>query len=144
MSSQRRIDVWNALLDAEMNELYWHGEAKRYSTQDRWVSLAAAVLSSGTAETLVSGLSAYPAIGKAIACVASVVTIFHANFFHSGRLKQLTTIAARWKDMAIDYRLLWGELEDEEQVDNKQWKTYETFSRLEKQIDESTFPVNNG
>ena len=107
MASQKRIDMWNALLDAEMNELYWHREAQRYGSQDRTFAVAAAILSSGTAVTLFSGLSSYPTIGKVAACLAGAVAIFHAKFYHSGRLKQLTTIATRWKEMAIDYQLLW-------------------------------------
>jgi hypothetical protein len=136
--------MWNALLDAEMNELYWHREAQRYGTQDRAIAVTAAILSSGTAVTLFSGLSTYPLIGKIAACLAGAVAIFHAKFYHSGRLKQLTTIATRWKEMAIDYQLLWSELDEGCDVGEKAWKEYEAISRREKAIDESTFKIHNG
>jgi hypothetical protein len=136
--------MWEAMLDAEMNEIYWHREAHRYGAQDKVVAVAAAILSSGTAVALFGGLSAYPVISKVAACLAGAVTIFHAKFFHSGRVKQLTTIATRWKDMAIDYKLLWSELEDGGEVDARSWKEFETISRREKSIDESTFRIHKG
>ena len=144
VASQKRVDMWESLLDAEMNEVYWHREAQRYSTQDRFVAVTAAILSSGTAVALFSGISSYPLVGKSVACLAGAATIVHAKFFHSGRLKQLTTIATRWKDMAIDYKLLWSELEDGEDIDAKSWKEYEAISRSEKNIDESTFHIHDG
>lgn len=131
------------MLDAEMNDVYWHREAQRYGTQDRIVAVIAAILSSGTAVTLFSGLSAFPLISKCAACLAGAVAIIHAKFYHSGRMKQLTTIATRWKEMAIDYKLLWSELEDEGEIDAKCWKEFEAISRREKSIDESTFTIHN-
>lgn len=142
MASQKRIDMWNTLLDAEMNEVYWHREAHRYSTQDRYMAVAAAILSSSTVVALFSGLSSSPIVSKGVACLAGAVTILHAKFFHSGRLKQLTTIATRWKELAIDYRLLWSELEDGNEVDAKTWKEFETISHREKSIDESPFRIH--
>lgn len=143
MASQKRIEMWEALLDAEMNEVYWHRETQRYGTQDRFVAVTAAILSSGTAVALFSGISASPILSKSVACLAGAVSIFHAKFFHSGRLKQLTTIATRWKEMAIEYKLLWSELEDGHEIDAKSWKEFEAISRREKSIDESTFPIHN-
>jgi hypothetical protein len=136
--------MWEALLDAEMNEVYWHREAHRYGAQDRFVAVTAAILSSGTAVALFSGISETPILSKAVACLAGAVSIFHAKFFHSGRMKQLTTIATRWKEMAIDYNLLWSELEDGVEVDAKSWKEFEVISRREKSIDESTFTIHDG
>lgn len=144
VASQKQIDMWNALLDAEMNEVYWHREAQRYGTQDRYIAVTAAILSSSTIVALFSGIPASPLLSKVVACLAGAVTIFHAKFYHSGRLKQLTTIATRWKEMAIEYQLLWCELEDACEVSAKAWKEYEAISRREKNIDESTFKIHDG
>jgi hypothetical protein len=144
LASQKRIDMWNALLDAEMNEVYWHREAQRYTTQDRFIAVAAAILSSSTVVALFSGVSASPIISRAVACLAGAVAISHAKFFHSARLKQLTTIATRWKEMAIEYQLLWSELDSNCEVDAKTWREYEAISRREKNIDESAFKIHDG
>ncbi len=142
MASQKRTEMWNSMLDAEMNEVYWHCEAHRYGTFDRIFAVVAAILSSSTVVALFSGVSASPILSKCAAVLAGAVTIFHAKFFHSGRLKQLTTIATRWKEMAIEYKLLWSELEDNDEVDTRTWKEFETISRREKNIDESTFRIH--
>jgi hypothetical protein len=143
VASQKRIDMWNALLDAEMNEVYWHCEAERFSSRDRFWAVAAAMLSSGTVVALFSGIHASAMVSKTVACLAGGVTIYHAKYFHSGRLKQLTTIATRWKEMAIDYGLLWSNLESEDQVDAKIWNKFEAICNREKRIDESTFRIND-
>lgn len=139
MASQRRQEVWYALLDAEMNEVYWSREAQRFGTQGRFLAMAAAIASSGTVLAL---FGSYPFVGKLIACVASLVSIVHAHFYQTVRLKQVTTLSARWKEIAIDYRLLWGECKEEDALDEKAWGKFETISRREKQIDESAFMVN--
>ncbi|MDR3434931.1 MAG: hypothetical protein P4L95_24010 [Rouxiella aceris] len=139
MNSQKRTDIWESLLDDEMNEVYWCGEARRYGVQDRLLSTTVAIASSSTVLALVGSAQM---VGKVIACLATVVSIVHATFFHTGRLKQVTTLAARWKEMAIDYRLLWAGIESDDVVDVKVWKEYETISRREKQIDESAFNIN--
>lgn len=46
--------------------------------------------------------------------------------------------------MQIDYNLLWSELEDGNEVDNKTWKEFETISHREKNIDESAFRIHKG
>jgi hypothetical protein len=47
--------------------------------------------------------------------------------------------------MAIDYRLLWSEIKEAKNVvDVKAWKEYESISRREKIIDESTFHIHKG
>lgn len=144
MASQKRTDVWNALLDAEMFELYWSCEAQRYSAHDRIFAVAAAILSSGTVAALFTTLSASVLVGKVIASCACVVTIYHAKIYHSGRLKQLAVIATRWKEMAIEYGLLRAEIESNAEVGTKSWKEYESISRREKNIDESSFRIHDG
>jgi hypothetical protein len=141
VASQKRLDVWNALLDAEMNDCYWSDEARRYGSRDRWLAATTALLSSGTVVALFN-FSAYPTSGKILACFATVVSIVHATFFHTGRLKQVSGLAARWKELAIEYGLLWAEVEDGGNVTDKAWKEFETISRREKSIDESAFSIN--
>ena len=141
-SMEKRTEMWNSMLDAEMNEIYWSDEAKRYGSFDRSLKLTIAVLSSGTTVALFSTFSSHPILVKVLALLVTVVSLVHSNFFSTNRLKLVTGLAARWKEIAIEYRLLWAELEDEEMVSAKTWKEYETVCRREKQIDESAFTIN--
>jgi hypothetical protein len=79
VNSQAREDLWNALLDAEMNEIYWSHEAQRHGSRDRFFAATAAIVSSGTVLAL---FASYPNIGKGVALLSSVVSIIHALLPH--------------------------------------------------------------
>ena len=48
-----RADLWNALLDAEMNLAYWDALARRTIGRDRVVKVLLAIFTSGTAASLI-------------------------------------------------------------------------------------------
>lgn len=139
MNSQQRADIWNSLLDAEMYERYWTSEAQRYSAQDRVMAIVAAVLTSGTAAAL---YSTYPVGAKCIAFLASGVSITHATVFNRMRVKQVSTLALRWKELAIELKLLWAEVTCKSSDKSRLWNKYVQLSGREKQIDDSAFTVN--
>ena len=141
-SIEKRTEIWNSTLDAEMNEIYWSDEAQRYGAADRVLKVLIALLSSGTTLALFAALSSHPNLGKALALVVTALSLVHSNFFSTNRLKLVTALAARWKEIAIEYRLLWAELEDAETITSRAWKEYEVVCRREKQIDESAFRIN--
>lgn len=124
-----------------MNEIYWSDEAQRYGSRDRYLAATTAIISSGTVLALFASL---PMVGKVMASVASIVSIVHATFYHTGRLKQVASLAARWKEMAIEYRLLWSNFKNKDVVELKVWNDFEAVSRREKSIDESAFKVDQG
>jgi len=127
------------MLDAEMNDIYWGCEAQRYGSQDRTLTIAAAAISSATAITL---FSPYPAAGKALALLASALSVVHATVFNKVRVKQIASLASNYKELAIELRLLWCQVQINATDDVKRWQEYETFPRREKKIDESAFSIN--
>ncbi len=141
MNSQMRTDIWESLLDAEMNEIYWNGEAQRYGSRDRFFAATAVIVSSGTVLAL---FASSPMVGKILASVASIVSIVHATFYHTGRLKQVASLAARWKEMAIEYRSLWSNTKGKDVAESKICADCEAISRREKSIDESAFKAHQG
>jgi hypothetical protein len=44
----RRTDLWNSMLDAEMNQYFWHLISTRYARWDRNLKLIIAFAASGT------------------------------------------------------------------------------------------------
>lgn len=141
-TAEKQTEIWNSMLDAEMNEIYWTEEAQRHGSQDRGLKVLIALLSSGTTVALFVALSTHPGIGKATALLATGASLVHSTFFSTNRLKLVTGLAARWKEIAIEYRLIWAALEDESTVSAKVWKEFESVCRREKQIDESAFSVH--
>ncbi len=83
-------------------------------------------------------------VGKILASAASIVSIVHATFYHTGRLKQVASLAARWKEIAIEYRLLWSNTKGKDAAETKICSDYEAISRREKSIDESAFKAHQG
>lgn len=139
MNAQQRVDIWQSMLDAEMYEFYWTCEAQRYGTWDRSFTIASALLSSSTVVALFSAL---PEVGKAFAVLATVASVVHATVFSRTRVKQIAMLAEKWKELAIELKLLWSQVEGDRQNRAKHWKLYETLARKEKQFDVSAFPVN--
>ena len=142
MSSQQREDIWRGMLEAETNDCFWADEAKRYGAHARQLSIWTSILSSGTVVALLAVPAWHSISGKILAAIASIISIIHTTLYSPARLKQLGAITGEWKNMAIDYRLLWSEIESEEAPDAKQWNRFQALSRQEKEIDESGFSVS--
>lgn len=122
-----------------MYDRYWSSEAQRHSSLDRYFAVGTAILTSGTALAL---FSSYPNASKVIAFSASVVSIIHATIFNRTRVKQVSSLAAKWRELAIELKLLWSQVRSKSSDHFRLWKEYESLSRREKQIDDSAFKVN--
>lgn len=142
MSSQQREDIWKSLLEAETNDCAWSDEAKSYGSLARWLSIWTSILSSGTLLALFTVPEWHSVAGKVLAAIASIVSIVHTASYNPARLKQIATLAGEWKALAIDYKLLWSEVENEETPDAEHWNRYQALSREEKKIDESGFRLS--
>jgi hypothetical protein len=123
-----------------MNEVYWSCEAQRYGSRDRSLTVATAVLSSATVVAL---FSPFPPVGKVLAILASILSLVHATTFSKARVKQISGLASSYKELAIEFKLLWGQAQSTKAEDVKHWKEYEVLARREKKIDESAFHINN-
>jgi hypothetical protein len=139
VNQRQRTDIWESLLDAEMREAFWSSEAQRYSSQDRALTIWTAVLSSATVVAL---FTSYPPSGKLLAIAASVLSIVHATIFNRTRVKQISSLATAYKELAIELKLLWSEVQSGKADDTRLWKEYEGLVRREKKIDESPFKIN--
>jgi hypothetical protein len=64
--------------------------------------------------------------------------VAHPFFFSSDALKRISELVATWKEVFIDYELLWyrdGELQSAEA-----WSEFEAIKHREAQIDETRLP----
>ena len=141
-SSEKRAEMWNSMLDAEMNELYWADEAQRQGNTDRLLKIVIALSSSGTTLALFAPITSHPNTAKALTALVTALSLIHTNMYSTARLKLVTSLAARWKEIAIEYCLLWAELDEDGETLPKTWKEFESVCRREKQIDESAFKIN--
>src|SRR3974377_132047 len=112
-----------------MYEIYWSCEAQRYSAQDRNMTVVVAAMSSATFLAL---LSPFPFAAKILAVMASVISIVHATVFNKVRVKQISALVASYKELAIELKLLWSQVQSDRENDAKRWKEYETLERRKK------------
>ena len=137
LAADRRTALWDAMLDAEMNHCYWDLVSARYARWDRNLKLLIAVAASGTVAGW-SVWSKYPDAWKGFSAIACIAALAHPYFFSSDVLKRTSELVAAWKELFIDYDLLWfrdGELQSAEA-----WSEFETIKHREARIDETRLP----
>jgi hypothetical protein len=140
-SPDRRKTLWDSMLDAEMNACYWDLVSARYSTLDLWLKIIIAVSASGA----VAGWgiwSQYPSAWKIFSSVACLASLIHPYVCSPERLKRTSELVATWKEVFIDYQLLW--YNDGELQSDHSWEEFEAIKRRESKIDETRLPKWNG
>lgn len=140
LQPDHRAALWNATLDAEMNVCYWTLVRNRAITWDRRLRMIIA-LTSGTAVASLSIWTRLPHAWQFIALLTFVATVIQTHYFSSETLRDISGLVATWRELAIDYDLLWEKFDDLSAVDS--WKEYETTKRRERSIDESGFKVDD-
>ena|ERR1019366_8469022 len=137
----RRTVLWDSMLDAEMNVYFWDLISARYARWDRNMKFFIALAASGA----VAGWgvwSQHPGGWKTFSAIAAVAAVAHPIFFSSDVLKRMSELVATWKEVFVDYELLWyrdGELQLAEA-----WSEFETIKRRESRIDETRLPRSKG
>jgi hypothetical protein len=125
------------MLDAEMNRYYWDLISARYARWDRNLKLLIAVAASGTVAGW-SIWSRYPDAWKGFSALACVAALAHPYLFSSDVLKRTSELVAAWKELFIDYDLLWFRDADLHSADS--WSEFETIKRRETHLDETRLP----
>lgn len=138
---EHRAACWKTLLTAEMNVLYWTYKCGKYNKWDKRLKTFVALTASGTAVASLSIWAKYPLCWQGIAVTAAVASVIHAQNFSSDRLAKISGLVATWRELAIDYDLLW-EKYDGELKTPESWEQFENTKRRERTLDESQFPVD--
>ena len=122
------------MLDAEMNHCYWDLVSARYARWDRNLKIIIAVAASGT----VAGWSIwshYPEAWKVFSAIACIAAVVHPYYFSSDTLKRTSELVATWKEVSIDYDLLW--FRDGAFKIAESWTEFEAIKHRESRIDET-------
>jgi hypothetical protein len=137
----RRTLLWDSMLDAEMNSCYWDLVSSRYATVDLCFKIIIAVAASGTVAAW--GIwSQYPGAWKTFSAVACLASLSHPYICSSERLKRTSKLVGTWKEVFVDYELLWykdGDLQSPES-----YTKFGAIKRREGKIDETQLPKWKG
>jgi hypothetical protein len=135
-----RVELWNSMLDAEMNVYYWQTISAQLAAYDRGLKFFVFLTSSGTAIAAWTVWASYPGVWKLITGLSSVLAIYHYFFFSAERLKKSVALVAAWKEFSVNYRLLWAD--DPDLIQVKLWKDFEGTKKREAHVDESQFKTD--
>ena len=136
-----RTTCWKSLLTAEMNVCYWTFKCSAYNKWDKYLKAFVALTASGTAVASLSIWASHPVYWQIVAVSAGAASVIHSIYFPSDRLAKISGLVATWKELAIDYDLLW-EKNDGDLGSAELWEQFEGTKRRERTIDESQFPID--
>jgi hypothetical protein len=136
-----RTTCWKSLLTAEMNVCYWTLMCSGYNKWDKRLKTFVALTASGTAIASLSIWASHPVYWQVVAICAGAASVIHSTYFPSDRLALISGLVATWKELAIDYVLLW-EKNDGDLRSAESWEQFEMTKRRERTIDESQFPID--
>lgn len=95
-------DLWNAMLDADMNARYWPMLARRYSRAEVIVKVFLAVMSSGTVAAW--GLwGAHQSLWRSLSAISALTAIASPILNFSKSVKTTSDLAGRWRMLLVDY-----------------------------------------
>jgi hypothetical protein len=105
-----RREVWDSMLDADMNARYWQCMSRRYGAWDTAGKVLMALTSSGA----VAGWgfwAAAPAFWKTLSGTSAVVAILINVIAPHKIATRAASLAGQWIQHQIDYELLWSEID---------------------------------
>jgi hypothetical protein len=79
VSSQRRVALWNAMLDADLNVCYWTWLSDRYSTLDKALRVIVAISASTTIAAW-HFWAQFPLGWKTLSVVAGLISVISPIF----------------------------------------------------------------
>jgi hypothetical protein len=140
VDSQRRIALWNAMLDADLNVCYWTWLSDRYSNLDKAFRFIVA-LSTSTTVAAWHFWAAFPSGWKSLSIVACLVSLGSPIFWPNEQVKRMNGLVGAWKQIANDYELLWDR--DDELVTTGTWESFEKAKQQQSKIDETNLPKSD-
>jgi hypothetical protein len=99
-------ELWNSLLDAEMNVRYWSAICRRYARYDLGSRIFLAITSSSTVASW-SFWSQWPLIWKSLSGISALIAITLTVVDLPKKVSRISVLVARWKQSQVEYELLW-------------------------------------
>lgn len=125
------------MLTADYNVSYWGWVSDTCTKWDTRIKVLIAITASGTVASW-GFWAQFPAGWKILSAVSAVAAIAHPYFFSSEKLKRISALVGTWKELCINYELLWEK--DDSLSSTESWSQFEAAKRREANIDETNLP----
>ena len=139
-----RKAIWDSMLDADMNNRYWHSLGLRYYNYDKYTKIFLALMASSTVASwnfwgqiswlwkLLSGISALIAVAIPILDWPKLV-------------QQIANVRQKWYQILTDYEILWLECNKQDCEQTYLESEYRKIKTKEVKVvdEESNLPVKS-
>lgn len=108
MAIALRKQIWDSMLDADMNARYWSTLTRRYTRYDTGSKIFLAAMSSGT----VAGWGLWsdvPILWKTLSAASALLAIGLTAVNLPKQITRLADQSGQWLQLFTDYELLWLE-----------------------------------
>ncbi|MCP4607033.1 MAG: hypothetical protein GY847_42055 [Proteobacteria bacterium] len=137
MMSEKKTQVWHALLDADASVRYWRKLAHRYSKIDRMSKIFLAIF---TTATVGSWLGGYPLYIKIISSLAAAVGFTLPILGWAELSSKMATLCGRWTAQMNGYSRLWIDLETSDDFPIEPRFSELQYEKVQLNIEEATLP----
>ncbi len=104
-----RKDIWDSMLDADMNVRYWSKLGRRYNNMDQGHKIFLAIMSSGTVASW--GIwSEIEIVWKILSGISALMAIALPILNWPKMIQSMVNVAQKWTQIKIDYENLWTDL----------------------------------
>lgn len=133
-----RTALWDSLLGAELNVLYWGFLSDRYAALDKAFKIIIAAAATGSAFASLTIWKQHPATWECIVTVSAVAALLHPYICDSDGSRRMSELVAVWKEVGAEYSLLW-EFDDDLSKPTLSTK-YQEMKHRESKIDDTKLP----
>ena len=123
----QRKEIWDAMLNAEMNAKYWKALVDRYSTREFWARIVIAF----TASVTVAGWqfwSGIPAVWKCFSAVSAVLSLSLPIINIPKKVELMSNVRQQWLKQFEAYREQWSQYKST----GKKQKIFDAFVKTRK------------
>ncbi|GAB6163561.1 hypothetical protein JCM12298_27210 [Desulfothermus naphthae] len=137
-----RKTVWDSMLDADLNERYWTYLAKRYHDRDKWAKIFLAIMTSGTVASW-GFWSQIEILWKILSAISALLAIALPILNWPKMVESMIDLKQKWFQIKSDYEILWLEIKDGINDENKVKKELKKLKEKEARISQKEANLPN-
>jgi hypothetical protein len=103
--------IWNSMLTAQMNAIYWNRLACRYAERERWIKIFLAVTSSSTVAAW-TFWAQHDTTWKFLSALSAVIAVILPLLDYSGRVERFNKLSTKCAQLRTGYDQLWAQIDD--------------------------------
>jgi hypothetical protein len=129
MENSMRKEIWDSLLDADMNVRYWTHLARRYYNYDKFSKIFLAIMASGTVASWGFWIN-IAILWKILSAISALLAISLPLLHWPKMIENMGSLRQKWVEIKYDYDILWLKHENGKKL-NEISEKYEIIKKKE-------------